>query len=153
MSLVPNCDFLNSCFIFLDPGHTVALRSAALLIPALDPDQDQDQDPDPDLILFLPADPAHVHVPMVGLIPAPLILGEMDAVMDAQGLDHALVQGLMGTGALVHHGLLSPTEEQVGRVQKEQDILGLGLDPLVASGAAVQVGGSHLPESYHHLMN
>lgn len=86
---------------------------------------------------------------MAGLIPAPLILDAMDAVMDAHGPGPGLVQGLMGIGALAHHGLLPPTGEAVGREEKEQeqeqDLTGLGhgLVPLAASGVTVLVDENH----------
>lgn len=137
-------------FPFVGPVHTVALHSAVLILVL---DQDLDPDQDPGLTLIPPADPAPVRAPMAGLIPAPLILDAMDAVMDAHGQGPALVQGLMGIGALDHHGLLPPTGEQVGREQKEQDPTGLGhgLAPLVATGAAAQMDESHLLGSWHHM--
>lgn len=125
------------------PGHTVVLRSAVLTL-VLDPDLDREQDPD--LTLFPPVDPAPVHAPMAGLIPAPLIQDAMDAVMDARGQGPAPVRGLMDIGALARHGLLLLTAEEPGREQKEQDPTGLGHGPapLVATGAAVLEDESHL---------
>lgn len=132
-----------------DPGHTVALHLAVLLILALDPDQDLGP------ILIPLVDPAPVHAPMAGLIPAPLILDEMDVVMDAHGQGPALAQGLTGIGGLARHVLLPPTAQEAGREQKEQDPTGLdhGLVPLalVASGAAALVDESRLLGSYHHM--
>lgn len=130
------------------PGHTVALHLAALTL-ALDPDPDLDQGQDPGLTLIPPVDPAPVHAPMVDLIPVPLILDAMDAVTGARGQGPALVQGLMAIGVLDHRGLPPPTEEEVGREQKEQDPTGPGhgLAPLVATGAAALVDENHLLES------
>lgn len=90
---------------------------------------------------------------MAGLILAPLILDAMDAVMDAHGQGPALVQGLLGIGALAHHGLLPPTDQEAGREQKEQDPTGPGhgLAPLVPTGAAALVDESHLLGSYHRM--
>lgn len=138
-------------FHFLGPDHTVVLHSAVLLILALDQDLDPDQDPG--LTLFPLVDPAPVHAPMVGLIPAPLILDAMDAVTDGQGQGPALVQGLMDIGALAHRGLLPPTGQEAGREQKQQDPIGLGhgLARLVATGAAALVDESHLLGSYHRM--
>lgn len=128
-------------FPFLGPGHTVALHSA---VHTLDPGQDPGQDPD--LTLIPPVDPAPVHDPKAGLIPAPLILDGMDAVMDAHGQGPALDQGLTGIVALAHHGPLPLTVEEPGRERKEQHPIGLGhgLAPLEATGAAAQVHESHL---------
>ncbi len=139
-------------FPFLGPGHTVALHSAVLLTHALGQDLDPGPEQDPGLTLFPPVDPAPVHVPMAGLIPAPLILVAMDAVMDDHVRGPALVQGLTGIGALAHHVLLCPTGEEAGRELKEQVPTGLGhgLAPLVVTGAAALVYVSHLLGSYHH---
>lgn len=135
--------FPSQPFHFLGPGHTVVLHSA-VLTPVLDPDRDPGQDPG--LTLTPPVDPAPVHAPMAGLIPAPLIPDATDAAMDVHGQGPALVRGLMGIGALAHHGLLSPTGEGVGKVQKQQDLTGQdhGLGPLVDTGAAALVDGNHL---------
>lgn len=83
---------------------------------------------------------------MVDLIPARLILDAMDAVLDVRGQGPALVQGLMVTGALARHVLLSPTGQVVGTVQKVPDPIGQGHDHalLVAIGAVALVGESHL---------
>lgn len=91
---------------------------------------------------------------MVGLIPAPLILDVMDAVMGAHGQGPALVQGLMGIGVLDLHGLPPHIGEVGGKEQKGQDPTGPGhgLAPLVAIGAAVLVDENHLLGRYH-LMN
>lgn len=126
-------------------GHTVAPHSA-VLTPVLDPDQDPDQDLG--LTPILPVGPGPAHAPMVGRIPAPLILDVMDAVMDDHGLGPVLVQGLMGIGALAHHDRLHLTGEVVGREQKDldPDLTGLdrGLAPPVASVVVVLVDENHL---------
>lgn len=136
-------------FPFLGPGHTAALRSAVLLTLALDQDQGLDQDQYPDLTLIPPVDPAPAHGPMAGLIPVHLILDVMDVVMGAHEQGPALVQGLMGIGGLVHHGLLCPTEVEPGRERKNLDPTGLGhaLALLVVTGAAPLVDESHFLES------
>lgn len=127
----------------LGHGHTVAHRSA-VLTPVLDPDPDQD----PGLTPIPSAGPAPVHAPMAGLIPAPLILDAMDAVMDDHGLGPVLVQGLMAIDALGHHDRLHRTGEVVGREQKDldPDLTGPdhGLAPLVASEVVVLVDENHL---------
>lgn len=124
------------------PGHTVALHSAAPLTLALD--QDQGLGPDPGRTLTPPAGPAPGHVPMADLIPAPLTLDAMDGVMAAHDQGPALVQGLMATGGLAHHGLLPPSGQEAGRELKQQDPTGLGhgLAPLVATGAVAPVDES-----------
>lgn len=133
-----------------DPGHTVVLHSAALLILALDPD--------PGLTLILPVDP--VHAPMAGLIPAPLILDAMAAVMDDRGQGPVPVQGLMGIVGLAHRGLLPPTGQEAGREQKDQHLIGHGLPlplalalalALVASGPAALVDESRLLGISHRM--
>lgn len=130
------------------PGHTVALHSAAHTL-VLDPDLDLDQDPDPGLTLIPLVVLAPVHAPMVGLIPAPLTLDVMDAVMGAHGQGPALAQGLMGIAVLELHGLPPHTGEVVGKEQKERDPTGPGhgLALLAATGAAVLVDENHLLES------
>lgn len=124
-------------------GHTVAPH-LAVLTPVLDPDQDQG----PGLTPIPLVAPAPVLAPMVGLIPAPLILDAMDAVMDDHGLGPVLVQGLMGIGAPAHHDRLRLTGEVLGREQKDldPDLTGPdhGLAPLVASVAVVLVDENHL---------
>lgn len=133
----------------LTPGldHTVVLLSAALLTLVLDRDhgQDLDHDQDPGRTLILPVDPGLVHAPMAVPILDHLILDVMDAATDAHGQGPALDQGLMGTGAPAHHALLPHTGEEPGREQKQQDPTGrgLGLAPLVATGAAALVDESH----------
>lgn len=129
------------------PGHTAALRSAALLTLDLGPDQDLDPDQDPGLTLIPPADP--VHALMAGLIPVLLILDAMDAVMDAHERGPARVPGLTVIGALAHHALLRPSGEEAGRERKQQDPTGLGhgLAPQAATGAAAPVDESHLLET------
>lgn len=90
---------------------------------------------------------------MAGHIPAPLILDAMDAVMDAHGPDPDLVRGLMGIGALAHHGLLPRTGEEAGREEKVEGPTGLGhgLDLLVASGVTVLVEENHFPGNWGHM--
>lgn len=135
------------------PDHTVALHSAVHTL-VLDPDQDLDQDPDPGLTLIPLVDLAPVHAPMVGLIPAPLTLDVMDAVMGAHGQGPALAQGPMGIAVLDLHVLPPHTGEVVGKGQKEQDPTGPGHGPalLVAIGAEVLVDENHHLES-SQLMN
>lgn len=131
-------------------GHTVALHSAA---PTLVHDQGLDPDQDQGHILIRPVDPAPVPAPMVDPILVPLILGAMDAVLDTHGLDPGLVQGLMGTGGLAHHGLLSLTEAEDGMGEKERDLTGLdhGLVHQGAIGVAALVGENHLSGSLDHM--
>lgn len=136
--------------LFPGRGHTVALHSAA---PTLVHDQGLDPDQDQGLILIRPVDPAPVPAPMVDPILVPLILGAMDAVLDTHGLDPGLVQGLMGTGGLAHHGLLSLTEAEDGMGEKEQDLTGLdhGLVHQGAIGVAALVGENHLSGSLDRM--
>lgn len=139
----------------LTPGldHTVVLLSAALLTLVLDQGQDLDHDQDPGLTLTLPVDPGLVHAPMAVPIPVPRTLDVMDAATDAHGQGPALDPGLTGTGAPAHHALLYHTGEEPGREQKEQDPTGpgLGLAPLVATGAAALVDESHHLGSWRRM--
>lgn len=124
----------------------VGLPLAALIVV-------QDHGPDQGLTLTLPADPALVLAPMIDLILARRILGAMGVATGALGLGRDPVQGLMDTGAPLHHGPLSPTGEVVGREQKEQGLTGQGqdLDPPGDTGATPQMGENHLHVILDHL--
>lgn len=137
-------------FPVLGPDHTVALPLAVLTLvldQGLGPDQGQG------LTLIPQVDPAPALAPMAGLIHALPTLDAMDAVMGAHGPGPGLVQGLMGIDGLAHRGLPLPTGEEVGREEKGQDPTGhgLGLGPLLASGAAALVDENHLHGSCHHM--
>lgn len=141
------CSFsVSQLFPPLGQDPIVGLPLAALIVV-------QDHGPDQGLTLILPVDPALVPAPMIDLILARHILGAMGVVTGALGLGRDPVQGLMDTGAPLHHGPLSSTGEVVGREEKEPGLTGQGqdLDHLGATGAAPQMDENHLRVILDHM--